>query len=338
MHVGVLGAGSIGAYLGGRLIAAGVATTLVGRAALADAVARDGLRLTDYRGYDVTLPAARVPVATTPDALAGCDVVLVTVKGLDTDAAAAALAPVARPDALVVSFQNGVRNAERLRAALGDRVVLAGMVPFNVLRRGGAHLHQGTSGRLAVARAADGRHAALIDALARAGLPADAHDDMSGVLWGKLLLNLNNAVNALSGLPLRDELAQRGYRRVVAGCMREGLRVLAAASIRPRLETRLPPSLLPALLALPDALFRIAARPLITVDPSARSSMWDDLRRRRPTEIDLLNGELVALGARTHVPTPLNSRVVHLIKEAERAGALPALSAPALLRKLMAAG
>jgi 2-dehydropantoate 2-reductase len=325
MNLGVFGAGAIGAYLGGRLIVAGVETTLVARPSLAEAVARAGLRLTDYRGFEATLPAARVPVATDAGALASCDVILVTVKALDTAAAGRALAAVARPDAVVVSFQNGMGNVDLLRAALGERVVLAGMVPFNVARRGEAHFHQATSGRLAVEQR-DGREVALVAALASAGLPAHAVADMRAVLWGKLLVNLNNPVVALSGLPLAEELGQRGYRRVFAACMREGLAVLARAGIKPHIDAPLPPSLLPAILSLPDGLFRLAARSMIAIDPTARNSMWEDLQRGRKTEIDLLNGEIIRLGAQVGVPTPHNQFIVDRIRQAEAAGAPPSLA------------
>jgi 2-dehydropantoate 2-reductase len=334
MKVGVFGAGSIGAYLGGRLIAAGVPTTLVARPSFADAIRPSGLRLTALDGFEVTLPAERVPIATRADALADCDWVLVTVKGLDTPTAAAALAPVLGHEAVVVSFQNGVGNPDVLRGALGDRV-LAGMVPFNVLRRGEAHLHQGTTGRLVVGTRPDGRHEDLVRALVGAGLPAFAHDDMRGVQWGKLLVNLNNSINALSGLTLVEQLAQRGYRRIMAACVREGLAVIKRAKIKPRLDAPLPPSWVPALMELPNVIFRMAARPIVAIDPTARSSMWEDLQRGRKTEIDLLNGEIVRLGASVGVPTPINERIVQLVKDAERAGAPPSLTADELTSRTM---
>jgi 2-dehydropantoate 2-reductase len=211
--------------------------------------------------------------------------------------------------------------------------VLAGMVPFNVLRRAPAHLHQGTSGRLVIARSDDERQRFLVDKLRSAGLPIVAHPDMQRVLWGKLLVNLNNSVNALSGLPLAQQLQQRGYRRVMAACVREGLAVLRAAKIAPWLDAPLPPSWLPSVMELPDWIFSRAARTLVAVDPNARSSMWEDLQRGRKTEIDLLNGEIVTLGAQKDVKTPLNARVMELIKTAEN-GSSPSLSAEELQQKL----
>jgi 2-dehydropantoate 2-reductase len=336
MKLGVFGAGAIGAYVGGRLLASGALATLVARGSLgADVAAAGGLRLTDYRGYDETVPAAHVTVAAEAAALADCEVVFVAVKAGATAAAAAALAPRLRRDAVVVSLQNGVRNVELLRAALGDRTVLGGVVGFNVQRGDGpAHLHQATSGKLAIA--ADPAAAAVVATLARAGFDAAVETELPALAWGKLLLNLNNAVNALSGLPLRDELGQRGYRRVFAACLAEGVAVLDSAGIPVRVDAPLPPSLLPAVLRLPDGLFKLAARRMLTIDGAARSSMQEDVQRRRPTEIDLLNGELAALGARHGVKTPFNDRVIDLVKRAEK-GELPSLSAGELERRVLAA-
>jgi 2-dehydropantoate 2-reductase len=333
--IGVLGAGSIGAYLGGRLTAAGYTTVLVARQGLVDAVARDGLHLTSLDGFDQTLPPSAVHIVTNPLVLASCDFILVTVKGHDTVHVARQLPTVIRHDAVVVSFQNGVGNAEILHRALGDHAVLPGMVPFNVLRRGDAHLHQGTSGILALQALSDGRHKPLVEALEKAGLPTHAFDDMRGIQWGKLLVNLNNSINALSGLPLQQQLAQRPYRKIMAACVKEGLRVLKRAGIKPQIDAPLPPSLVPALMSLPNGIFNMVAKKIVAIDPNARSSMWEDLQRGRKTEVDLLNGEIVRLGAQLDVPTPINQRIVDLVKEAEHRGAPPSLAADELERRVM---
>src|SRR5690606_11829169 len=115
--------------------------------------------------------------------------------------------------------------------------------------------------------------------------------DMLAVLWGKLLLNLNNSVNALAGIPLKAELEQRGYREVFAACMEEALVALERAGLRPKVDVPLPPRWLPRVLRLPTPAFRVVAARMIRMDPSARSSMLEDLSSGRPTEIDALNGE-----------------------------------------------
>jgi 2-dehydropantoate 2-reductase len=312
----IVGAGSIGCYVGGRLAATGADVTFVGRQRIADQVAQHGLRLTDYRGTD--LQAQTFRFSTELSAAAEADLVLVTVKSAATEGVATELAAVIRPDAVVVSLQNGVHNAEVLDAALGGARTIAGMVPFNVVQRGQGIFHQGSEGELEAAR--DPRLAAYDGAFAAAGLPFTLHDDMQAVLWAKLLLNLNNAINALSGRPLKDELSQRDYRVCLALAQTETLAVLKAAGIRPAKITPLPPGLLPTLLKVPDAIFGRVASKMLEIDPIARSSMADDLELGRTTEVDWINGEVVRLAQKVGRLAPVNERVVALVRDAERGG------------------
>jgi 2-dehydropantoate 2-reductase len=307
-RIGVYGAGTVGCYVGGRLASAGSDVVLIGRERLAREIAEHGLHLTDWRGFEARLD--RVDYRTTPTA---ADLVLVTVKSAATATAASELAGVLKPGAVVVSFQNGLRNASVLREHLPDHTVLTGMVQFNVITRGGGSFHEGVEGRLEVER-----HPSLEPFLGdfeRAGLPLQLRDDMQSVQWAKLLLNLNNAINALSGLTLRDELSQRAYRRCFAAAQREALRLLDAAGIKPAQLTRVPPHRLPLVLELPDFVFTRAARAMLAIDPLARASMCADLDAGRPTEVDYLNGEVVRLG-----PAPINARLVELVHDAERGG------------------
>jgi 2-dehydropantoate 2-reductase len=196
--------------------------------------------------------------------------------------------------------------------------VLDGMVPFNVLNRGCGAFHQGSEGKLAVQL--HPRLRPWAEAFAWAGLPLQLHAEMPPVQWAKLLLNLNNAVNALSNRPLKEELAQRAYRRCVALAQREALQLLDIARIRPARLTPLPPHWVPLMLSLPDAVFRRAANKMLEIDPLARSSMWEDLQAGRATEIDWLNGEVLRLAERLGRTAPVNARLLLLIREAESGG------------------
>lgn len=245
-------------------------------------------------------------------------IVLVTVKSAHTDRAGASLAEVLPPATVVVSLQNGVRNAATLRARLAAHHVLAAMVPFNVVRRGPGHYHRASSGVLRIADDAAG--APFIAACASAGLPIEPRSDMDGVQWAKLVMNLNNAVNALSGLPLASELAERGYRRCLAASQREALAAIAAADQPLAKLTAIPPRWMPRLLELPDFVFARLARRVIAIDPSARSSMLDDLIAGRTTEIDDLQGEIVRLAARHGLRAPVCARLCELIHLAEAGG------------------
>lgn len=315
-RIAIYGAGMVGNYLGGRLHGH-AHVRFIARPRVAANLRERGLTVSDLHGHRRHVSSAMLDVATQPDAARDVDAVLVTVKSAATMEAAHELADVLTPGTLVISFQNGVRNTAELRAALPACHVLAGMVPFNVTQPESAHFHQGSSGALTIERSA-ALSPSLLSAFAAGGLPLQPCDDMQAVLWAKLLINLNNSLNALSGLPLREELAQRGWRECLALLQREGLQILRAVGIHPAHVTALPARWLPAVLSLPDALFHRIASRMLAIDPLARSSMWDDLQAARRTEVDYINGEIVMLAKSKGLRAPANARIVALIREAEK--------------------
>lgn len=318
--IAIFGAGAVGCWVGGRLAAGGADVVLVGRARMVGELA-GGLRTSELDGGSAEArvgEGGRVQVATEAEAARGAAVVLVTVKSAQTQEAGEALAKVLPSEAVVVSLQNGVRNAKTLQQALPGRRVLAAMVPFNVIRRGPGVYHRASEG---VLRIED--HAAaqpLLEACAAAQLSIEPRGDMDAVQWGKLVLNLNNAINALSGLPLATELSQRPFRRCLAAAQREALGLLARADVPVAKLTPIPPRWIPRLLDTPDRLFRVLGRRVVAIDPEARSSMWDDLEAGRRTEIDYLQGEIVDLAARTAAEAPVNGALAELVRAAEHGG------------------
>lgn len=253
---------------------------------------------------------------------------LVTVKSADTAAVAEQIAQHAPEDAVIVSLQNGVGNVAVLRERLGGRRVLAGMVPFNVIAMGEGRFHRSTSGDIHIGEDAEN----TAGKLSVAGLTMRASGDITGVQWGKLIINLNNALSALSDLPLAAQLANRDWRRLFADQMAEGLAALKAAGITPVSATPIPMRWSPALLRLPDAIFKAILGRTMKIDPEARSSMWQDLKQGRRTEIDYLQGAVIALAERNNVSVPLMRRIVALIKEAETAGNGPPRLTPQQIR------
>ena len=240
------------------------------------------------------------------------DLVLVCVKSGDTAEMARHIATHA-PAAQVVSLQNGVTNAGTLRQSLPGADVRAGMVPFNVAVMGPAAFHRATSGDILV-------ESGPLPPLSTDAVTFRTHPDIEGVQWGKLLLNLGNAINALADLPLLQQLQNRNWRRLMADQMTEGLKVLTAAGIRPVGTTAIPPALIPHILRLPTPIFRRIAAQMLTIDAEARSSMWDDLTQGRKTEIDALQGAILDLAHRHGRQAPLNARMRTLIKRAEGGG------------------
>lgn len=331
----IYGAGSIGCYVGGRLLAGGSEVSFIGRARIAEQLRSQGIALSQYNERRWSVPPERIDVSTDAASAAAADLVLVTVKSAATPTAAAELANALRPGTIVVSFQNGVGNADVLRAALPQHTVLEGMVPFNVVERGPGAFHQGSAGHLEI------RHTPamqpFVDEFKKAGLPLIEHVDMLPVQWAKLLLNLNNAINALANRPLKEELSQRAYRICLGMAQKEALALLKRAGIRPARVTPLPATWIPRVLGVPDALFERLGRTMLTIDPHARSSMSDDLTAGRTTEIDWINGEVVRLAQRLGRTAPVNERLCELVREAERSDVRLSWSGEALLAEIRAA-
>jgi 2-dehydropantoate 2-reductase len=297
MRFAVMGAGAIGCYYGGLLARAGLPVTLVARAPHVAAIRERGLLL-EIGGERHAVP---VEATTDPAGVAAADVVLVSVKSSDTEAAGRAMAPHLRHDATVLSLQNGVDNADRLAALLGRPVapvavyVATGMV-------GPGHVKHFGRGELIVGPCPRDRE--IVACFAAAGIPAEVSANAVGALWAKLIVNCAyNALSALPQLPYGRLVRVEGVEDVMKDVVAECVAVASAAGVP------VPPDILVSVLGLAATM------------PAQSSSTAHDLARGRPTEIDHLNGFIVRKGAELGVPTPVN-RVLHtLVKAAEASAA-----------------
>ena len=323
----VAGAGSIGCFVGGLLQNTGHDVTYLGRPRILDALRDNGLRLTDFTGLD----AAITPGALTEDpaCLATADVILVAVKSGATDDMANLIAQHATPETPVISLQNGLENADILKRVLSGRDVRAGMVPFNVVPSGPGHFHRTTSGDIVIAAGPGGWG----DTLTCPALPVIESDQITAVQWGKLLINLTNAINALSGLPLLDMLRQPDWRRLMADQMTEALSVLKAAGKPVKSTAPVPMSWVPTILRLPTPIYSRVAAQMLTIDPQARTSMAYDLMEGRRTEIDQLQGAILELAEPRGVATPTLSAITRAVKAIDGEGPVtPSLSSDDIRR------
>ncbi|MCZ8074362.1 MAG: 2-dehydropantoate 2-reductase [Paucibacter sp.] len=317
----VFGAGSIGCYLGGLLQAAGLPVLLLARPRVRAQLQAQGLQLSDQEHRRWQLPAAELQVLDQlPAGLKPALTLLCVKTGATAEAASQlqAALPAASP---VWLMQNGVGRAEQAAAHAPSLSWYGAMVPFNVAELAAAHFHRGSTGSLLMADAQDAALQALLRQMQAAwalqGVPLQLEPDtarLRAVQWAKLLLNLNNPVNALSGLPLREQLMERGYRRCLAALQGEALDLLAAAGQPLARLTPLPARALPALLRLPTPLFRLLAQRMLRIDARARSSMADDLAQGRTTEIDELCGEVQRLALSLGREAPLNARMQALLQ------------------------
>jgi 2-dehydropantoate 2-reductase len=319
MNFIILGAGAIGSYIGGRLAAAGESVTFVARPNQVQALQDAGLKITDLDGFSADLPADSLKLA--PDVQSAfaalspeersAAVILLCVKGGATHSAAADIAASAPAGTPVISFQNGVENVARIEAAAPHALALAGMVPYNVVMRSDHHVHRATSGKIQLQTGDVSQ--AIAARFTAAGIAVRVNDDMRSVQWGKLLLNLNNPINALSNLPLRDQLLDRNYRLVLSALQREALSAMAAGGIVPAQLAVASPRAMTYILRLPNFIFTRLATKMLRMDPSARSSMWDDVQKGKVTEVDDLCGAVVRLAAKHGLAAPCNAKLCELM-------------------------
>jgi 2-dehydropantoate 2-reductase len=310
----IFGAGSIGCHVGLTWLAAGIDIRFVGRTSVVQAAADEGACV-EGDGKSRLFAAKDLAFSVTPDELADADIIALCVKTTDDRQAAAEIAAHARHGTIILSLQNGVDNAARLQALLPDMTVVEGMVPYNVIRPTPTHVRKTSAGNIIV-----GQNAMVETALAPlkgSASPVEFVDDMRAVKWSKLLLNLNNPLNALSGLTLHEQLSDCAWRRLLATLQSECLEVMNAEDIEPAKLGPLPPWLIPYFLVTPDWFFNRTGLKLQKIARDARSSMADDFAAGRRTEIDFLNGTVAEHGRRHGVPCPANDTMVDLVKQAE---------------------
>jgi 2-dehydropantoate 2-reductase len=290
MKIAVMGAGAVGCYYGGMLARAGHEVVLIGRPQHVAAIARDGLRL-ETRDFDERV---RVGASTDPAAAAGAQLVLFCVKSTDTGRAAAELAPYLAPDTLVLSLQNGVDNAERLRAALPQEIAAVAVYVAAEMAGPGHVLHHGR-GELVIEPASAG--AEVVRALAAAGIPAETSASVRDALWTKLTINCAyNALSAITQLPYGRLEENAGVPQVLREVVEECLAVAAADGVRV------------------DPQIHAAVRRIAETMPGQYSSTAQDLARGKPSEIDHLNGYVVRRGEALGVAVPANRLLHTLVK------------------------
>lgn len=322
----IAGAGAIGCFVGGLLAAQGHNVCLWGRPRIIDVIAEKGLRVADSDGLDRHIDAHLLSLSTSPECLVDADIILLAAKSLVTESIAADIAEHAPEKAMVLSLQNGVRNPRVLRDKLKQDVV-ATMIPFNIVHNEDNRFYRGTFTAEIVMEWRDELSAFLSGDLIKFNSQADFNE----IAWGKLLLNINNAINALGGLPLKEQLMDRQWRRLMADVVEESIDVMSKAGITHQSVAPVSMTAFCRILRLPTFLFRLIANSMLKVDPQARASMWEDLQQNRLTEIDEFQGLIIDLAAQHHCQAPLNQKVYDLVKKHEKvAKGSPNLSVSAI--------
>lgn len=333
MNIAIFGAGSIGCYLGGQLAHAGAVVTFIGRQRFKSEIEKHGLTLTHYERDEINLMADQIIFSLDPRDIAPADIILLTTKSQDTAEAAKAIKAHAKNDAIIISFQNGVSNPSVLRERL-SQPILGAVVPFNVTGTEPGRFHCGTEGDLTVQSMDDLRLRVLQGLFKETGQGLIISENILAVQWGKLLVNLNNAFNTLTGGTLREGLLQRDYRRALALVVEEGLSVARGAGIEPAAFGKADAAKMIKILRLPNFIYKIIMNKIVKIDAAARSSMLDDLEMGRVSEIDYLQGEIVRVAYKTGQAAPYNKIIYGLVNEAFSNGKSPKISGKDIYNRL----
>lgn len=291
MKIAVMGAGAVGCYYGGMLARGGHDVVLIGRARHVDAINREGLRFTKG-GADEHI---RLAASTQAAAAHGANLVLFCVKSTDTERAAAEIQPFLLKETVLLSLQNGVDNAERLRALL-DQEVAAAVVYVATEMAGEGHVKHHGRGELVIEPSSSSPEIARM--LTEAGIPTELSGNVRGALWAKLILNCAyNAMSAIAQLPYGELVQCGGVTDVMRDVVAECLAVAKADDV-----------------VVPGDV-DAAVRGIAETMPGQYSSTAQDLARNKGSEIDHLNGYVVRRGTARAVPTPVN-RVLHTLVKA----------------------
>lgn len=293
LPVAVMGAGAVGCFFGGMLARAGHDVVLIGRPAHVDAIQRHGLHL-QAKTFDEHVP---LRASTNASAVRGAGLVLFCVKSTDTASAGAELRPHLAPGALLLTMQNGVDNAERLRTVVAHEVAAAVVYVATEMAGPGHVLHHGR-GELVIEPSS--ASAEVARQFIAAGVPTEVSANVRGALWAKLTVNCAyNALSALSKSPYGRLVLAPGVTDVMRDVVAECRAVAQADGVV------LPPDM--------DA----AVRRIAETMPTQFSSTAQDLMRGKPSEIDHLNGYVVQRGEALGVPTPANRALHTLVKLVE---------------------
>lgn len=301
----MVGAGAVGSFYGAMLARAGRRVVLIGRPPHVAAIERDGLKL-DMAGQIETI---RTDASTTLDAVRGADLVLFCVKSTDTEAVARDLAPRLDPHAVVLSLQNGVENASTIARAVRQAVVPAVVYVATAMGGPGIVRHFGRGdlviGALHAGADSDPALAGVLHDLVAlfgaAGVKVTISSDVTAELWSKLLVNCAyNAISALAQAPYARLAALPEIRELQGLVVREVVALAHVEGIVLDLEASL------------QAVERIAR-----TMPAQYSSTAQDVARRKPSEIDHLNGFIARRGRELGVAVPVNQTLAALVKLVE---------------------
>ena len=307
----------MGSLVGGLLSAAGEEVTLVGRGEHVRRINESGLRLSGVGKDRILHPKAATSLEERPDLL------LMATKTQDLAEACREVAPLVSEETPVITMQNGVRCDEIARDFFRPQQIIGCVVFFSASYLEPGEVRWQVRGHLIIGDpfVPDPERLRRVREVLKKALPVRISRDIRASRWTKLIFNLNNALPAITGLPMQHIYFSPDTAAIPLRMMREGMEVAHRAGFE--LDFSLPALAMRTMVRLPEAVPRrilgVLGRTPVGREPIFGST-WQSIRRGARTEVDYLNGEVVRLGRKMGLDTPYNERVVELVHEVERKG------------------
>ena len=315
MKYAVIGLGAVGSIVGGLLTKSGENAVLIGKKNQVDIINQKGIRINGIKG---SILVENVHASSDLSSIEDVDLIIICVKSQDTENLANNLKQHIKKSALILSLQNGVRNSKILNQITGNKAI-SGVVLFNALYskpgdvtltiRGGLLIEDESSYSEAIDK--------LFNSFKMVGLSSKSAENIEGFQWSKLIVNLQNAVTALTGQTIKESIIDSNSRSILIATMKEGMYVLEKSKISIKTLPDMDPKKIINRLSFYNSIILKIGSKLMRLQ-NARTSMWQSLSRGKLTEIDYINGEIVNLARKNNLKAPINEKLVEKIKDAEK--------------------
>ncbi len=317
MKTAVIGAGAIGSVVAAYLTKAQVDVTLIGRPDQVAAIERDGLAIKGIRGEETVQVKVASSLAT------HCDLVILTVKTQDIYDVVADNKELLK-DSLILSSQNGVRADSLLRESFSEENIFSSIVMFGSTYVRPGEVTFNFEGDWILGKPygpADERLDQIRDVLSKA-FSIVPSDDIIAMKWLKLFVNFNNCIPALIGKSMQETFADMDLCRLSIMLSQEGFAIVKEAGIQPISLPNFPLERITGLLGMPlDQAAGIINKTLTSLSKEPLyGSILQSIMRKRLSEIDYINGEVVRLADDRKMNVPLNRKIVELVHEVEETG------------------
>ena len=299
MKISVIGSGAMGSLFGGKLAIAGENVVLydVYREHI-DTVNKEGLSIEDAETGEITV--VRLQASSDPESVKNSDVLLIFVKSTNTESVANQFKSFAAPHTIVLTLQNGLGNDAILVKHFGIERTAIGVTSQGATFLGPGKIKHAGKGPTHITMA-DGNKTKLQDlaaALGRAGFETYISDEVTSLVWSKLIINVGiNALTALLNVKNGQLLEYEDIKQVMADLVNEALIVVKKKGIQ---------------LIYDDPLAQVYEVARKTASNS--SSMLQDFQKNRPTEIDFINGAVVNEAQKLGISVPVNETVTRIVR------------------------